>query len=597
MNLSNDALLTTVIFLASAVVVVPIFKRLGLASVIGYLVAGSVLGPFGLKLVHEPKNLLHFAEIGVVMLLFLIGLELKPSRLWAMRRHVFGTGSLQLLFTTVLLGGIAWAATMDLRSAILFGLCFSLSSTAFSLQILTERRQINTQFGRMAFAILLFQDLFAIPLLAIVPFLAVASTSNLNAIHLWPLILAGVIVAVLPFVIRPVLRMIAATRIRELFTAATLFLVLGLALLMANAGLSMALGSFIGGILLSDSEYRHQLEADIEPFKGLLLGLFFMAIGMDVNYELLGQSPTLILSLTFGMMAAKWLVVYALGRMARFPKDTASSMASVLPQGGEFAFVIFSVGLITGLFSQSQYDIFNLMIILSMAATPLLGAVNDRLVSRFRKSSEPNYDEIRNENNQVIIAGFGRFGQIVGRTLRTLDMEFTALEQDPDQVEVLRRFGFKVYYGDASRLDLLEASGARTAKFIAVCIDDVESSLRTVEIVREHFPHLKIFARARNRNHVYQLMDLGVTGLFRETYGSSLEMAESVLVALGYPKSRARSTMTRFREIDEATLKKQHKIHKQGGDERQMISATKEATQQLSEAMKADKETPAASFL
>jgi glutathione-regulated potassium-efflux system ancillary protein KefC/glutathione-regulated potassium-efflux system protein KefB len=322
-----------------------------------------------------------------------------------------------------------------------------------------------------------------------------------------------------------------------------------------------------------------------------------MAIGMDVNYELLGQMPVMIFGMTFGMMALKWVVIYFLGRLAKFPRDAASNMASVLPQGGEFAFVIFSVGLVTGLFTQSQADIFNLMIILSMAATPVLGAINDRVVTKLRKVAPPEYDSIDDDSNPVIIAGYGRFGQIVGRTLRTLEMGFTALEQDPDQVEVLRRFGFKVYYGDASRLDLLEASGAKTAKFIAVCIDDMESSLQTVEIVRRHFPHLKILARARNRNHAYKLMDLGVTTIFRETYGSSLEMAESLLVALGYPKSRARSTMVRFRESDETMLLNQHKIHKQGGDERQMISTAKEAAQQLSEVMKADKEQPAASFL
>lgn len=599
----HQFLIYAVVFLAAAVLAVPLFQRLGLASVLGYLAAGALLGPQGFKLSSNPLNLMEFAEIGVVMLLFLIGLEMKPSRLWTMRKQVFGLGSLQVAVTSVLLAALGLVAGLSPLLSILVGLALSLSSTAFSLQILSERNQVNTHYGRMTFSILLFQDLAAIPLLAVLPFLSAARIATdpsaapgtaANHHQLIAFALAIVIIAVLPFALRLGLRIVAATRIRELFTATTLFLVLGLALLMHEAGLSMALGSFIGGILLSDSEYRHQLEADIEPFKGLLLGLFFMAIGMGVNFHLLLQKPLLILGLVTGFMIVKSVVTYALGRVGGMNGESSLQMAFILPQGGEFAFVIFSVALAGQLITTEQSDLFNLLITLSMALTPLGILLNDKLFSKLGKKPDPIYDQIPSTDAKIIVAGVGRFGQIITRTLRMLDIPFTALEQDPEQVQVLRRFGSTVFYGDASRLDLLESAGARRAEYFICCIDDMDAGLKAVDMVQANFPHLKIFARARNREHAFHLLDRGVKVIYREVLGSSLEMAESLLVSLGYPKAQAQATMARFRVHDHETLFKQHAVH---NDEKLLISTSKEAAQQLTELLRADKEQPAVSSL
>ena len=597
----HEFLIYAVVFLGAAVFAVPLCQRLGLASVLGYLAAGALLGPQGLKLSRDPQSLLPFAEIGVVMLLFLIGLEIKPSRLWTLRKQVFGLGSLQVLATTMPLAGAGYLLGLSPQMAGLVGFALSLSSTAFSLQILSERNQVTTQFGRMAFSILLFQDLAAIPLLAVLPLLSLNAGSkaveeSYMAPWTWGLMILTVVtvVACLPFLLRWSLRTIAATRIRELFTACTLLLVLGLALLMHEVGLSMALGSFIGGILLSDSEYRHQLEADIEPFKGLLLGLFFIAIGMGVNFQLLAQKPFAIFGFVVGLMLVKGSINFAVGRLGGLNAESSRQMAAILPQGGEFAFVIFSTAVAGGLMAGEQLDLFNLIITLSMALTPVGLLFNDTIFARLRKAIEPTYDQIPSSEAQIIVAGIGRFGQIITRTLRMLDIEFTALEQDPEQVQVLRRFGSKVFYGDASRLDLLEAAGAQRSKYFICCIDDMEASLRAIDVVQTHFPHLKILARARNREHAFHLMDRKVKLIYREVLASSVEMAEELLTSLGYPRSHAQATMSRFRVHDMETLIKQHAVH---NDEKALIDTSKEAAQQLTDLLRADKEQPAVTTL
>ncbi len=593
----NTFLITSIVFLGAAVVAVPLFKRLGLASVLGYLAAGSLLGPFGLHVETNPHNLMEASEIGIVMLLFVIGLELKPSRLWTMRHQVFGAGSLQFFSTAIFIFLVSMLSSLSFKMSLIIGVALSLSSTAFALQMLSERKQMTTQFGRLSFSILLFQDLVAIPFLAILPFLSedfngfnLASFKN----HMGWLLTAIVLIGALPFLLRPILRMVATTRIRELFTALTLLLVLGLALVMEKAGLSMALGSFIGGILLSDSEYRHQLEADIEPFKGLLLGLFFIAIGMGVNYGLLFEEPFFIFSTVICYMGIKAAAAFLVARYFGLNRPASLGLAMVIPQGGEFAFVIFSVCLNSKLFSQPMNDTLNLIIALSMALTPLFALLHDQYTQRARKKEVAEFDRIPKENNKVIIAGFGRFGQIIGRVMRMLELDFTALEIDSAQVEVLRKFGSKVYYGDASRVDLLTAAGADKARFMIICIDDVESSIQTVDVVQTHFPNLKIFARARNRNHAFLLLDRGIELIYRETLASSAEMAEELLIAMGYPHAVAKANTKRFRAHDAETLLKQHAVYK---DEKLLIRTSKEAAEQLIDVLRSDKHEPSLSSI
>lgn len=596
---SGSFLSTTVVFLAAAVLFVPLFRRFGLASVLGYLAAGSILGPWGLGWATDYKSIMHFAEMGVVMLLFLIGLELKPSRLWVMRQSVFGYGGAQVLLSTLAIFPLAYLQTRIISTSLLMSVCLSLSSTAFALQILAEKNQLNTQHGRHTFSILLFQDLLAIPLLALIPVLSAKElaasgrpgwqSALIVAVSLIATILIG------RYLLRPAFRIIAQARSKEIFTAATLLLVLGMALYMNQLGLSMALGSFLAGVLLAESEYRHELEADIDPFKGLLLGLFFMAIGMSVDYGLLLAKPFSIFGWLVGLLTAKFLVVWWIGRKLGLSDISSRNMAAVLPQGGEFAFVLFGLALTEEVLSAPVHDLMVVVVTLSMAMTPFIVWANDKWLRRILQSApEPEYDTIPEEDSTVIIAGFGRVGQIVGRILRTLDVPFTALEIDADQVDVLRKFGNKVYYGDASRLDLLEAAGAKKAKYFIVCIETVDASLRVVDMVQSHFSNLQIIARARNRGHAYSLLDRGIKSFHRETFASSLELTESLLVEMGYPKARAHATIEKFRKYDEEMLINQHSIHK---DEKQLIQFSREAAQQLTDLMKEDEKIPASTPL
>jgi glutathione-regulated potassium-efflux system protein KefB len=583
-----DILTKAAIFFAAAVVVVPVFKRLGLSSVLGYLVAGAVIGPAGLSLIGDVESILHVAEFGVVLLLFVIGLEVQPQRLWTMRAQVFGLGGAQVLATAAVIGAAVYLAGLPPTIAIVVGLGLALSSTAFALQTLAERNELATRHGRAAFAILLFQDVAAIPMLAIIPLLGVTEMAAEMPLWLAVLRVVGVLVAVIlggQYLLRPILRAMAGTKIPELFTATALLIVTGTALAMYAIGISMALGAFLAGMLLANSEYRHELEADIEPFKGLLLGLFFISVGMGLNLGLLIEQPGVIAGLVLALLGAKALVIYALGRAWKLNGAASKDLAVSIAQGGEFAFVIFGAAVTAGVMSAGQNDLLVLLVSLSMAASPFVTLGNDWLTARLAPKKPPVYAQLPDEENPVIIAGFGRFGQIFGRVLAARKIRFTALDISADQVDFVTRFGNKVYYGDASRLDLLRAAKADAAKIFILAIDDVEASVRTAQTVIKHFPHLKIYARARNRQHAYRLMDLGITLMQRETLLSALDLARDMLMGLGMPRAEAERTMRTFRDHDERRLFEHHTHH---NDQQKLIALAKEGNKELEEMFERD---------
>jgi glutathione-regulated potassium-efflux system ancillary protein KefC/glutathione-regulated potassium-efflux system protein KefB len=580
------------IFLGAAVIAVPLFKRAGLGAVLGYLAAGVVIGPSVLRLVTDVDNILNFAELGVVLLLFVIGLELQPSRLWVLRRSVFGLGTLQVAGSTLVLGGLAVALGLNWQAALVVGFGLAMSSTAFVLQVLAERRELTARYGRAAFAILLFQDLSVIPLLALIPLLA-SGPALAQAQNPW---LAagkaiGVIAAVMfggRILLRRVFDIIARTGIEEIFTAAALLVVVGVSLLMTAVGLSMSLGAFLAGVLLADSEYRHELEAAIEPFKGLLLGLFFISVGMSAELGVIAREPLLIIGAVIALMTIKAVIVLAIARVAGYGAESARNLAAALAQGGEFAFVLFTLAGNYRIMSGPLVDRLIVIVTLSMAATPFALKVNDA-VNRWlaKPRAQERYDEINDEATPVIIAGFGRVGQIVARVLNLKKIPFTALDRNAEQVESVRRFGSKVYYGDASRLDLLRAAKADKAKLFVLAIDDIEASLRTAETLRRHFPDLKIYARARNRFHAYRLMDLDCELIERETFRSSLHLAKQVLIALDVPSWDVETTVARFQAHDEKTLVRQHAIYH---DETQLIQTSKDAAEELEDLLEGDRD-------
>ncbi|MDE0046890.1 MAG: monovalent cation:proton antiporter-2 (CPA2) family protein [bacterium] len=572
------------IFLAAAVVVVPLAKRAGMGSVLGYMLAGLIVGPWALDLVDDEQEILHFAELGVVLLLFVIGLELQPRRLWAMRRAVFGLGGGQFALTTVALAGLAFALELPIEAAVVAGLALSLSSTAFALQALAERNELTTRHGRLSFSILLFQDLAVIPILALLPLLAPAS-AGAGGGALWLDIVKAVgMIALMViggrYLLRHVLRLVAHFGTHEVFTAMALLTVVGVALLMEFVGLSMALGAFLAGVLLAESEYRHELEADIEPFKGLLLGLFFMAVGMTVNIGLVIETPLAVVGLALGLMLVKMLCLIAVVRIETANWRAIRGTAVALSQGGEFAFVILALGVSSAMMDGRTADTLIVAVTLSMAATPLAFRAGDWLNVRLEPKAEPAYEQPIDEENRVIIAGFGRVGQIVGRILGVRRIGFTALETSADQVDFVRRFGNKVYYGDASRAELLRAANADKAVLFVLAIEDVEQSLVTARAVRRHFPHLTIFARARNRQHAHALMDLGITHIVRDTFHSSLELARGILTELGLDDFESRRTINTFRDHDTERLLRQHAI---AHDTDRMAEEAKHWTRELEE--------------
>jgi glutathione-regulated potassium-efflux system ancillary protein KefC/glutathione-regulated potassium-efflux system protein KefB len=585
-------LATAAVFLAATVLAVPLFRKLGLGSVLGYLAAGIALGPWGLRIVSDAEGVLHTAEFGVVMLLFVIGLELQPSRLRAMRKAVFGLGLAEVAVTSVVIGAICYALGLRLAACVVVGFALSLSSTPLVLQLLAERHELTTQHGRSAFAILLFQDIAVMPMLALLPLLG----KHDQPMDLGDtLINGGKAIAVLVlfifggrYILRPVLRVIAQTRVTEAFTAAALLVVIGTALLFGTAGMSMALGAFVAGLLLADSEYRHELEADIEPFKGLLLGLFFMSVGMSANLGVLLEQPGRILGIVAALLAIKFAVLWIIGRLSGHTAESARGMAFALPQAGEFGFVLFSLAVTHRVLEKSLADTLVIVVTISMIASPLLMMLRSWIEPKLQSGSATgrDFDDIRSEDSPVIIAGFGRFGQIVARVLRMRRIQFTALESDVTQVDFVRRFGNKVYYGDASRREVLEAAGAARAEVFVLALDDVELSVRAAAMVRRNFPHLKVLARARNRQHAIRLLDLDVRYVIRETYLSSLDMARHTLETLGMTRAEATESIRRFDLHDQHTLEAQREAR---DDEQKLIQSAQAALKELEQLFEADK--------
>src|SRR5690349_8610942 len=573
------------IFLAAAVIAVPLARALGLGSVLGYLAAGLAIGPWGLALITDVDSILRFSEFGVVLLLFLIGLELQPERFWRLRGAVFGSGGAQVLLTSVVLGGVAMAFGVGPGAALIAGFGLAMSSTAFVLQLLGERDELATREGLLAFAILLFQDLAVVPFLALLPLMASGGTAQ--ALELAPVLRAlGVILVVVVagrYALRPVLRRVARADVPEIFTAAALLVVVATALLMEGVGLSMSLGAFLAGVMLAESEFRHELQAAIDPFKGLLLGLFFIAVGMSVNLGLLLREPLVILGLVIGLVLAKGAILYGLGRGANLPADGARALAAAVSQGGEFAFVLFGLAAAAGLLDTPLQERLTVVVTLSMAASPLLYA----LQARYRVPAQgPPFDAIDGPVTPVIIAGFGPFGQIVGRVLRVKKIPFTVLEKSVEQVDIVRRFGSKIYYGDAARLELLRSAHAAQAKILVISISRVETSLRIAESVRQHFPKLRIFAVANDRNHALRLMDLGIKDVIRRSYYSSLEMSRQLLVTMGESKEKAQRAIDTFHQHDEATLLRQQTVFR---DEQELIQTAQEAARELEQLFQTDR--------
>jgi monovalent cation:proton antiporter-2 (CPA2) family protein len=560
-------LFQALVYLAAAVVCVPLARRAGLGSVLGYLIAGVLIGPHALKLVGHGEQVMHFAEFGVVMMLFLVGLELRPSLLWELRKPIFGLGGLQVMGTAAAVAAVAVAFGVDWRVAVAVGLVAAMSSTAIVLQSLGEKGLLKTAGGQASFSVLLFQDLAVIPVLAVFPLLAVGGATGLSPASggaerpgwLQALLILGAVATIIlagRFVIRPVFRFLAETRLREVFTAFALLLVVAIAALMLVVGLSPALGTFLAGVVLADSEYRHELESDIEPFKGLLLGLFFISVGAEIDFHLLVERPLLVAGLLVGVMALKAAVVFGLGRGFGLEPPARWLAALGLAQVGEFAFVLINVGEQQRVWGADVSRLLVAVVALSMLATPALFVLLERVVLprvSAGKAQRP-HDEVSHDGAAVVMAGFGRVGQVVGRMLRMAGHQVTVLDLDPAIVDMLRRLGQSVYYGDASRLDLLVAAGCAHAKLFVLAIDDPEKSVELAELVRRHFPNLPILARARNRGHSYRLRRVGVAGIFRETLGTSLELGEAALRQLGTRAHTAHRIALRWREHDEAAL-------------------------------------------
>lgn len=584
-------LVNSFIYLSAAVIAVPLSKALGLGSIIGYLAAGMAIGPWGLGLVTEVQDILHFAEFGVVLMLFLIGLELEPKRLWSLRRPIFGWGTAQVVGCAVVLFLGAMAAGVPWRIALVAALGLALSSTAIALQVFGERNLLPTRSGQAGFSILLFQDVAAIPILALVPLLGSISEQNEALAHTSPALQAIKTIAVIAGIVlggrlllRPLFRWIARSKTPEIFTAASLLLVVGIASLMLSVGMSMALGAFLAGVLLAESEYRRELETDIEPFKGLLLGLFFIAVGMSVDIGVLRQSPGLMALIVAGFLLAKLLVIYAIAKCMGVPFQERPVFTVLLAQGGEFAFVVFQTATAAHVVSSQTASLLIGSVAVSMLVSPLLLlAIDKLLLPRLAQRGGSQLEEIAEQQEApIIIAGFGRYGQIVGRMLLAQGLNATVLDHDADMVEAIRQFGFRVFYGDASRLDLLRLSGAATAKILVVAVDDKAQSLKIVDLAQAHFPHLQIVARARDVPHWNALRDRGVMRVERELFESSLRSARSVLEILGYPPHEARQQAMRFRQHNIALFEQMYPHRK---DRAKFIAVATEGRQQLEEQM------------
>ncbi|MGJ7490138.1 glutathione-regulated potassium-efflux system protein KefC [Variovorax sp. ZT4R33] len=587
-------LISSLIYLGAAVLVVPLSKALGLGSIIGYLAAGIAIGPWGLGLVSSVEEVLHFAEFGVVLMLFLVGLELEPARLWNLRRPIFGWGTAQVLacaavlFTVGILAGASW------RVALVAALGLALSSTAIALQVFGERNLLPTVSGQAGFSILLFQDVAAIPILALLPLLAGAGAHEPlggGARAFEALKIIGVIAGIVlggRLLLRPLLRWIARSNTPEIFTATALLLVVAIAALMQFVGLSMALGAFLAGVLLAESEYRRELETDIEPFKGLLLGLFFIAVGMSIDFGVLMAQPGLMALVVVGFLVLKFVVIYSLAKAMDLPYQQRPVFTLLLAQGGEFAFVVFQAAG-PDVLPPGVASFLTGAVALSMLVSPLLLLIVDKyLMPRYSRAAATPMEEISEQQTpKVLICGFGRYGQIVGRMVSAQGVKVTVLDHDPDTVAGLREFGFRVFYGDATRLDLLRTAGAGAATAVVVAVDDMEQSLEIVDLVQEHFPQARIVARARNVAHLYQLVDRKVEFIERELFESSLRSARSVLEVLGWPAHEARESAMLFRQRN---LKLTAEIYPHYKDRAKLIAVSKEGRQQFAEQMARERE-------
>lgn len=550
----QNVLLQGLACLAAAVIFVPIAIRLGLGSVLGYLIAGCIIGPWGLKAISEPESVLQFAEIGVILMLFLIGLELDPKRLWNLRVAVFGGGSLQMLLCGAALSAFIIWLNLNWSIAILVGFTLALSSTAIALQAMNERNLGRSQLGHTTFSILLFQDIAAIPLVALIPMLA-HHDDNISSSMIWlssgKVILALIAVVLIGrYLARPLLRFVANSGLREVFSAFALFLVLGFGELLQYAGLSMAMGAFLAGVLLASSEYRLALESDIQPFKGLLLGLFFIGVGMSIDFGTLIARPLFILMLLFGFTIIKLIVLALSAYLLPMPNGQKWLFAGLMAQGSEFAFVVFGAANIAGILPEEWTKMLTLTVALSMALTPLLMMALEKLTYLKTSDEKREADEIESEDVQVIIAGFGRFGQIAGRLLLANKIPIVVLEHNPNHVESLRKFGNKVFYGDATRLDVLESAGAAKARVLINAIDGEEDNLQLVDVVKTHFPNLTIVARANDLEHLYKLKERGVNLIERETFESSLLVGRRALQILGFDPYEAKEQADLFRRVN-----------------------------------------------
>jgi monovalent cation:proton antiporter-2 (CPA2) family protein len=591
------------VYLSAAVILVPLVKRLGFGSVLGYLLAGVVIGPFCLRLVgSQHSDVRHIAEFGVVMMLFVIGLEMRPAILWKMRGPIIGLGGAQVLATTTAVALAAIWIGLKWQMAVAVGFIVAMSSTAIILQLLTERDQMRTAGGKAAFAVLLFQDIAVLPILALLPLLATLQPTGIendgsNAMARlagWQhgLLVLGAIGGIIfagRFLLRPFFRYIAATHLREMFTVTALLLVVAIALLMQKVGLSPALGAFLAGVVLAESEYRHQLETDIEPFKGLLLGLFFISVGSGIDFALIGAKPGTLALLVLGFLALKFVILLAVSRISRLEPSQRYLFAFALAQGGEFAFVLCSFATQNGVLAADVANLFVAVVALTMATAPILMAMNDRFIQPRFSSVLPlrEPDEIDEHDSPVILAGVGRFGHIVARLLRANGFGTTVLDNDAEQVETLGRFGIKSFYGDATRLDLLRTAGAERARIFIIAIADEEKALELVELVQENFPHLRILARATSRQHAYEFLRKGVNDVYRETLGSALDLSVGALSVLGLDAERARRAAQIFRHHDEASVRAMAKLN---ADDEEYVSVGRLHVENLERALQSDRE-------
>ena len=588
-----NLLFETTILLLAAALAAPFGKVSRIGSVLAFVGIGVMIGPWGLGLIRESEHILDFAEIGVVFLLFIIGLELQPSRLWALRKQIFGAGTLQLAVTASVIFVTLWLVFgYNWQAALVIAYGLGLSSTAFALRLLADNRELPSAQGKLAFGVLLFQDLAVIPLLAVIPMLAVAApvpSGQAVAIPLWVVVLAfAVFILAARLLLIPFLRLVAWTRVHEAFTATALLMVIGSALVMEQIGLSMGLGAFLAGVLVADSEYRHQLEADIEPFKGLLLGLFFMAVGMSTNIGILAREFITILLAVMGVIAVKALLLFMLGKIYQLHNAHAARFAAYLCQGGEFGFVAFTLASGFAIISADTRDILIVIVTVSMALTPVVlkGA---SLVFKAPGMDERQLAELsmtEEENHQIVIAGYGRFGQILGRVLNAQEIRYTAIDINPEQVKLVREFGNKVYYGDVSKHTILETAGVNQARLFALCIDDVEASIRIVKLLKTHYPTLRIFARARNRIHELQLLELQVDYVIRETLLSGLEFTREVLKGMGMDSVQANNIVAAFQRRDAQLILQQAALNYDKG---KLIQSTREAAEELKNLLRDEK--------